>query len=379
MPNLKATEARKKLKVRPAPYFHQLDTGQFLGFRRGPDTWLVRYRDRGGKQVYKALGELDGFSAAKAAAEEWLSQLAGAATRTAKRGSVKEAAEAYVADLRRQGRADAADDAEMRFKVILWDDVLAGMRMEDVRLDDLRDWQDRARDGRKARSVNRHARTLLAALRWALKNGFTGNPAAFELPRLADDTEDDGETAVFLTPEQRAAIIAAAYTDAGLFFRGLELCGGRPGELARATVKDLNGDTLKLSHRKGRPAKLRSRTVILSDEATKFFKAQAKDKLPTAFLFTEDGRPWQRYRWSKRFRAALEAVNAKAKSKDRIPTLASAYSFRHAYISTALQELGIDPVSTAIQCGTSVQMIEKFYHRFIGSAMREKLNKAKAA
>ena len=57
------------------------------------------------------------------------------------------------------------------------------------------------------------------------------------------DESDDGETAVFLTPEQRKALLAAASPRAALFLRGLELTGARPKELASATGVRVPGPT----------------------------------------------------------------------------------------------------------------------------------------
>src|SRR5262249_26530599 len=145
-------------------------------------------------------------------------------------------------------------------------------------------------------------------------------------------------------------------------------------ELAAAIVADFDGTTLRLAHRKGRPAKLRRRHVVLSAEAADFFKEQAKDKLPNAPLFTEDGETrWRRHVWSRAVRAAIANHNRDASTKRRISTDASAYSFRHARISELLQIYGVDPLTVAAQTGTSIAMIEKAYLRFIPSAMQEKL------
>ncbi len=98
------------------------------------------------------------------------------------------------------------------------------------------------------------------------------------------------------------------------------------------------------------------------------------DKLPAAPLFTEDGKQtWRRHIWSRKIRAAIAAHNLEARGKDRIPTKASAYSFRHARISELLQVYAVDPLTVAAQTGTSLAMIEKAYLRFIPSAMQEKL------
>src|ERR1017187_3984144 len=125
---------------------------------------------------------------------------------------------------------------------------------------------------------------------------------------------------------------------------------------------------------RGRSGKLRVRQVYLEPQSAAFFKARAKDKTPLAPLFTEIGaQPWRGHTWGRAIRDAIKQVNSKAIGKHRIPVGASAYSFRHARISELLQIYGIDPLTVAAQCGTSLLMIEKNYLRFIPSAMREKL------
>ena len=95
-------------------------------------------------------------------------------------------------------------------------------------------------------------------------------------------------------------------------------------------------------------------------------------RLPAAALLTEDGKQkWRPHVWAKEFRRAAEIVNKDATGADRIPLHASTYSFRHA--RELLQLHGIDPLTVTHQTGTSLQVIEKHYFRFIASAMREKL------
>jgi integrase len=366
---------RERLAVAREPYWQRLAEGAYLGFRRGPDTWVARCRGRDGKQKYNALGEALEYDDAKRLAEEWCGQVSGSAVRSVKRDTVRAALEAYLADLRRHGRTEAAGEAEGRFKRFVWDDPLAQMSLEDATLDDFQDWRDRiVTPKRQARTVNRSVRAVIAGLNQARKLGHIGKPEAWSLTPLADDVEDEGETAVFLTVEQRRALIAAASPNAAEFLRGLELTGARPKELALAKISDFNGETLRLAHRKGRPAKLRIRHAVLSAEGIAFFKRQAKGKTPAAPLFTEDGeQPWRRHIWSREVRAAIEAHNENAKGKDRLPKGVGAYAFRHARISELLQIHGIDPLTVAHQTGTSLAMIEKAYLRFIPQAMRDKL------
>lgn len=389
MADLSRKRERDRLPVRPDPYYQRLTKGAALGFRRGPDTWIARFRGRDGKQIYKALGEAIEFDEAKRRAGEWLERVGGAAVRTVKRGTVKDALKAYLADLRRHQRPDAATEAEWRFKATVYrdadaphedDDPIADLELESATKDDFLDWRDRLLEGRQPRTVNRYVRAVVAGLNCALRVGHVGNPAAWTLQGLSDDVEDEGETAVFLSGEQRGALVKAGARAIAAFLRGLELTGARPKELANANAGDFDGSSVRLVHKKGRPPKPRVRRTVLSEEGVKFFAEQAKDKLAAAPLFTEDGdQRWRRHTWSKQTRAAVDAANKEAKGKKRIPPRASAYSFRHSRISELLQLHSIDPLTVAAQTGTSLAVIEKTYFKFIPSAMQEKLAAVKDA
>jgi len=302
-----------------------------------------------------------------------------------KRATVVAALETYLTDLRRHNRMDAARTAEGRFKTALgfdrrnsgYMDPLAELQLEEATQDDFLEWRDRLRPDRLPRTVNRLVRAVSAGLNRAHRLGHIGNPVAWRFDHLPDD--DEPETAVFLTPSQRNGLISAASLQAGAFLRGLELSGARPKELASAKVGDFDGERLKLSHRKGRVPKLRARYVVLDQDGVAFFKAQTKDKLPSALLFTADGpKPWRRDLWAQEVRKAIAAHNKAARGSERIPTGASAYSFRHARISELLQVYGVDPLTVAAQTGTSLRMIERTYFKFIRSAMLEKLANLKA-
>ncbi len=382
MPDLSRKKDRMALPQRREPHWQKLAKGAALGFRRGPNTWLVRYippsTRKGATRQWQALDRIaaDDFGGAKRAAEEWLEQIAGSGVRSAKRSTVEAALRAYLADLRRHGRADTAREAEGRFKTCVWRDPIASLPFEDVTREDVAEWRERVLKGRKARTVARYYRALRAAANAALALGYVGNEAAWKLRPLVDADGDEGETAVFLNPAQRRAIVGAAALEAGDFLRGLELTGARPMELAAAIVSDFDGSTLRLAHKKGRPPKLRVRRVVLSAAGIELFKRRARDKLPGAHLFTEDGaQPWRRHIWAREIRGAIAKANEQA-GRDpvaRIPAGASAYSFRHARISELLQIHGVDPLTVAAQTGTSLAMIEKAYFRFIASAVEEKL------
>jgi integrase len=385
--DLSRKKVRDRLPARKEPYWQRLAEGAYLGFYAKAQTWHARYRKRAGqdpkgkpkfKQEWKALGEALEFDEAKRRAEEWLAQFSGSPVRTTRRDTVRAALETYLADLKRHGRAGAAKEALGRFTCVVWEDAIASVKLEDATQDDFLEWRDRLTDGRQPRTINRHVRSVVAGLNRAKQLGHVGNPEAWHLKPLTDDVEDEGDTAVFLAPEQRRAIIEKAQQQLGEFLRGLELTGARPKELAAAKSDDFDGQTLRLAHRKGRPPKLRVRHVVLGQDGVEFFKRQAKGKVHRLLFTRHDGEAWTNNYWARELRKVIAAVNAEARGKDRIPAGASAYSFRHARISELLQIHGVDPLTVAAQTGTSVAMIEKTYFKFIPNAMREKLAAARA-
>jgi integrase len=388
MATLSTKHAREKLAVRVEPYWQKLGIGAYLGLRRGElgDSWRARYRTRDGKQNYAVLEDASDFDSAKLAAEKWFAQLSGSGVKTVRGGTVRDALDAYLTYLENQGRADTAKAARTAFGTVAFKDPIAKLTFAKITREDVNAWRERVRLGRdgkgiEPRTVNRYVGGVRAGVRRAMKEGFTGNAAAWAVDPLADDIDSGGttETAVFLTPEHRAAIIANAGPAAAALFRAMEATGARPKELAAATVGDFDKahGTVILRHRKGRPARVRLRTVVLDVGGLAVFTAQAKSKLPGALLFPRpDGERWTRWDWADEFNAAVKKHHdtlRPAQKAQRIPDDARPYSFRHSRISELLQRHGIDPVTVAEQTGTSVRMIEKAYFKFIAGPMRERL------
>ena len=144
-------EPNRELQVLPRASDHSLELTQI-------DTWVVRLtaRDQKRTKTYHALEDLNlDYDAAKEKAEAWIEQTTHTAVRKVKRGTVRAALEAYLADLIKHNRA-----------------------------------------GRLDRTINRQVRSVVAALNRALELGHVGNPLAWKLKKLSDDTEDTNETAV---------------------------------------------------------------------------------------------------------------------------------------------------------------------------------------
>jgi integrase len=386
MEDLSKKTIRRDLAVRKDPYWYRLKPGQYLGFRRGPDTWICRFRTGDQTYSFHALDEsYDRFEDARKEAETWFAAMSGAITKTPKRSTVKAALSAYLQHLREHGRGPTADDAEGKFETTVFKDKkLPGLELESASRDDFIAWRKRLMKGeRENRSVNRYVRQVAAGLNLAVAElGHVGNPKAWTLTPLQDDVEEanKSETAIFLSADQRKRLIAAASPTAAEFFMGLELTGARPSELANARVKDYRDGKVRLASRKSKGGKLRIReTELLAPEDREFFERHTSGRKDDEWLLLKDGERWQRHAWAHQMRAAITKYNAAG--LDQLPTDKDlgAYVFRHARISEMLQTYGIDPVTVAIQCGTSVVMIEKAYHKFIPSAMRAKLEKARAA
>jgi integrase len=381
MTDLSKKRAREQLEPRREPYWQRLDKGAYIGFRRGPDTWIARFRTRDNRQLYQALDDVKEFDDAKHAAEAWFKQV-GASVRTVKhRGTVRDALDCYLAYLRKHGREAAAKTAEQKhYKPYVWNDPIAGIALHKLTRDDVSEWRDRVGNGKHGAliptTLNRHVRQLKAGLNRALKEGHIGNATAWSLDAIFESRED-ADTLILLTPEQRTAIIEACEPATAALLRAIEFTGARPGELAAARVGDFDAKNgvIKLTHYKGKPPKPRSRMRVLGPRALAFFAAQAKSKLPTAYLFPmANGRPYERHDWADEIRdVAIRKINKTAKGEDRIPERAGAYCFRHAHISEMLQVHRFDPVTVAEQTGTSVRMIERNYFKLIRNAMADRL------
>jgi integrase len=391
MPDLSSKRVRERLEVRRDVHTQKLGEGRFLTYRRmtaDGGAWGARCRTGDGRQQFTTFADIDrnDFNAAKKSAEAWCAKIAGTGSVTVARGTVRAAVALYLRDLRSDGRRSTARSAWLDIirLVLPKDEALGKLPLEKVTKQDFRAWRDRVSRGgrtkRQPRSVNRYVRCIRTALNRAVdEHGVVGNKDAWRIATLRDDTEDAAETQVFVSAAQRAAIIAAATPDCAVFLRGLAATGARPLELSQAKVSDLDGSTLRLATHKSNGGRLRVRTCPLDSAAATLFKQQARSKLPDAWLFTDAGRQWTRSRWSWEIRGAVDAVNAAARGADRVPHLASAYSFRHSRISELLQDAGVDALRVAYICGTSTAMIEKHYFKFLPQAAAALLEKIKEA
>ncbi len=364
---------RTKLQIRREPYWHKIQRGGYLGFRRTADggTWIARWRDEHGKQHYRALSlgpasPERAFDAASKAAGAWFKETdAGVEGRC----TVKDAAARYVDSRRIEKGEAAARDAQGRIERCI-NPKLGARPLDRLTTADVEGWRNGLvphgldeEDTRRAKdSANRNLATLKALLNHAWRIGLVGSKDAWS---KVEKFKGMGEARkVFLTTEQRKRLLehcAGSFRD--LVEAGF-LTGARYGELRTVLASDYDKARRVLSIRQGKTG---PRSVPLSDAAAQLFERLGKDKLPGAYLLTrDDGQPWQHSDQDKLMREAVK--------KARLPHGTVYYTLRHTFIANALTG-GMDIHTVAKLCGTSVPMIEKHYGKLLHSDARAKLNR----
>jgi hypothetical protein len=124
-PKLETRSARLKHPVRREPYWDRISAGCFIGYRRGPGTWIARLRGGAGRQHYESLGAADDardadgltcftFAQAQERARAFFTQkareLAGHLAPLAGHYTVKTAIEDYLSSRERRGSKGVRTD-----------------------------------------------------------------------------------------------------------------------------------------------------------------------------------------------------------------------------------------------------------------------------
>lgn len=353
----KKTE-RNKLAPRREPYWSRLEIGLYLGYRvmaDGVGTWHAR-RQEGEKKTYQALGHHDQYDDAKKAALAWAGRVAAGVTE--KTPTVQAACEHYVTHQRSVKGERAANDAEGRFKRLVYGTEFGKTPLDKLNTIKVRAWRDKQipkaddEDDDKVRrakdTANRNMASLKAALNLAHRDRLIGSDDGW---KTVGSFEKVGKRRnIFLNTEQRRALVANC--DAGLkeLVTALLLTGVRPGELAACDVADFDKVTGTLNIR---ISKTEARTVPLSTAAIEHFKAATKSRIGAAPLIPDVyGKRWNKDAWKKPFKAAVTAAG--------LPDKTVIYTLRHCAI-TELIAGGMDSHLVAKIAGTSTAMIDANY------------------
>lgn len=356
---------RNKIEPRREPYWGPpIERGKHIGVRKldnGSCTWIARrYDEEQSGYRYKALGQLSklfDYNQAKRAAESWFADAELGVSSTAP--TVKDACRAYVDELEAEDRLDAAHDAKLRFKRIVYDHNIAQVRLDRLRTAQIKKWRN-GLGGAKS-SQNRNLTAFKAALNLAVEHQMV-NPAVAQQWRAVKAHKGAvNRRELFLDLKQRKALLKASAGALRNLLEAAMLTGARPGELASARRSHFDHRTASMKY----VGKTGARVVPLSPAAHEFFRRIARGKLPSAYLLTrDDGEPWNRADWDQLVRAAAEQAN--------LPKGVVLYTLRHSWITEALRA-GMPTLDVARLTGTSLPMIEDHYGHLVADATRERL------
>jgi len=388
---LDSRTARLKLAPRREPYWHAIEAGFAIGYRRiagKGGTWVAKRYTPGKGRDIKAHGvaddyaDADGvrvltFAQAQAAARGWLADLSRAETGgidLSKPYTVGNALDDYLSHyVTEGGRAEVAARRVVNnlIRPTMGDIPIAKLTFADVKRfrDGLAEIGRRfrtkkgtpykpeklrpndAEQRRKRRATaNRVFTFLRAALNLAYRNRKVASNAAWgalvpfgkvNMPRVR-----------FLTDDEALRLAAACATDMRSLVTAALLTGCRYGELTKMRAADFdrdNGTLLIPESKSGKP-----RHVVLADEGRRFFDTMTTGKAADALVFLRsDGRVWKDTDQIRPLKAACRAA--------RISPAVSFHILRHTYASR-LARAGVPMAVIAAQLGhADLRMTTRHY------------------
>jgi integrase len=378
--DLSRVKHREALAPRREPYWHRLRPGCFVGYRpsarSGAGTWIARaYDEDGGGYRLKALGDFgvflakDKFAAAKTEAETFAAKVEAGGEVQSAIVTVEDACRAYASD-------DSERDA--RFRRYVYSDPIAKVKLAKLRRHHTRAWRERLaacpalvsrrKKGepvtrpRAPASVNRDQAALRTALGRFLAVGAPGSEGAWQEPLKPIKNAVKRRT-LYLSRDQRRALLQNVTIEAEPFVRALCLLPLRPGAVAALTVAEFDTNTSELTVGKDKAGN--NRRIVIPEAAARLFASQAKDKRTSDSLFMRrNGRAWDSDTWKHPISAAAKEA--------KLPSGVSAYTLRHSVI-TDLVGAGLPLLTVAQISGTSAEMIERHYGHLARDAAVEAL------
>ncbi len=360
---------RRDLKPRREPYWFQLQLGAFVGFRKSGyvGTWIARWRPKGGKQEYRALGDLADYDAsmqfnrAAKAASIWFDAKAKPGAPKSRK-TVGDAVKYYLECLEAEKTPGSAKEAKWRAKARILPKFEKTF-LDEITKAELTRWRnDLVPKGtvgevkRKARdTANRYLNTFKAVLIRAHDDGLVTDDTAWRkfnrFKKTAGKRTKDG----ILTSAQVARLLKHSRGGFRDLTKGLLLTGMRPGREIESLLCEqyqVRNGRAEIRIREDE-SKTGERTVLLSLEGKKFFDNLTKSKTPKAPLFaTDDGRPWREKEAADTMREVRRAA--------RLPANTVLYSLRHFYI-TQMLENGANAKLICDNVGTSLGMLALTY------------------
>jgi integrase len=385
-------KGRLALKVRADPYFRSLQSDLHLGYRRradGSGTWIARRRVKEGgaaRYVEKKLGAADDydgpgltFDQALKAAQAW--QPSGQHDADTSPMTVRKAFKLYVEYLRSHRTAKESYWAEgvllgtggegHRPRKSKVPDSILDTLVVDLTRAQLEAWQAaqvRRTDPEGARRDKDTANRILTAIKAALNriyddmdNNIPSDAAWSRVSRFEDVARG---RQLHLTADQAVRLLNAI--GRGALYNMVAFCflsGIRPGNEIRAlTVGDFRAEDRTVTLRSGKTG---GRVIWLNEEAVILLTQITAGRPADATLFVkDDGTPWgDANEWLRPLKAAAARIGLSTARGG-----VCLYTARHSHISQALVSDHRMPVQMlAENAGTSVEMIERHYGKFLNS------------
>ena len=277
-------------------------------------TWVLRTTSEDNtKDTYKTLGdyqelpEHQRFDAAMAQASKLVEHIGKGGITTPK--TIQDVCENYAAHLRQTKSEKAAIDVERRFKSYVLDDaLLAKLEVSKLTPAHVDTWRKRlasrtVKQGmrgikrketgyaldklaklRTPSTLNRDMTPFRAALNLAFEEGWVTTNFAWR-GKLKPIDDADKKRDIYLDKAQRTTFIGCAPQDLALFLRGMAMLPVRPGALANLKVSDFDKRLMVLNIKVDKAG---TRTIKLPQSTATLFLDTAKDKLPSAPLFSRE-------------------------------------------------------------------------------------------
>jgi integrase len=356
---------RSELKGRRKPYYHRVEEGVHLGYRKpvgrkgrpaASGKWVLR--QYAGAQSYqiKVIAIADDFSdpdgnkilsfdQAVSLARELMAKHARGEAGGGPLRTVADALRDYVAFLEHEGR----DTRDTRHRI---DGFIApelgSLEIAKLTAERLRSWlsalaakppRRRTAEGkaqqhgtldrtdaeavrRRRSTANRIFTTLRAALNFGFKEGKIASDIAWR--RVKPFKSVDGARLRFLTVAESQRLINAADPQFRPMVEAALCTGCRYSELGRLQVQDFDPDAGTLAIRKSKSGK--PRVTYLTDEGTQLFKQLAAGRTGKSLLMTRaNGEPWGQSNQHLHMKAACERA--------KIAPAVSFHQLRHTFAS----------------------------------------------
>ncbi len=397
-PKIDSRSARSQLKVRREPYWTRISKGNFLGYRKGPGTWIGRHRDERGQQHYlSSIGSADDalevadpkerdinilkkwdiltFDQAQVVVSEWFQNKSAGIEDIKELDplTVKEAIDEYLDDYKtRSGKSLSPIEYNINAHIL---PKLGDIAVKELTRKQINTWRNqivntparlRTREGdeqkyrdiggdpdtlRKRRATsNKVIGTLKAALNFASQN-HDEIESADAWMKVAPFKGADAPRIRYLNDDEALRLVNACAPSFRNIMRAALLTGCRYGELGRLTANSFNLKMANLHISESKTGK--ERYISLSDEGCLLFSQLVAGKSgDDLILIRADGDPWGRTHQRRPMLDACRNAN--------ISPAASFHILRHSYASR-LATQGVPMAVIAAQLGNSTRICERHY------------------